>query len=142
LSGVRKLDAEHEMPLILKDLRDGEKVPTNETEMIEWLLPRIDMPNEMRQIPIITVNALASDTRAHTGDTVIRWMNENPTKGRILAISSQPYVSYQDMSMRNRLAPGFTLETIGDKAGDVMNAVYLDNVARLLFEIQKWTTTS
>jgi len=141
LSGVRKLDEEHEMPLILKDIHDGEKVPTNETEMIAWLIPHIDMPIELREIPIVMVNALASDTRAHTGDTVIKWMNDNPTKGSILAFSSQPYVSYQDMSMRNRLAPGFTLETIGDKAGDVMNAVYLDNVARLLFELQKWTAS-
>lgn len=138
LSGERLLDEKHEMPYIFADFHYCEKIPTNETQMIQWLLPRIDMPNEMRRLPVLLVNAMASGTRARTGDTVMRWMNENPPRGAILAVSSQPYISYQDMSMRNRLAPGFSLETIGPAAGQVSNAVYLDNLARLLFELQRW----
>lgn len=143
LSGERKLDPQLEIPEIREQLREGEAMPETETQMVRWLWQRLDLPEGLRLLPFTLVDAKASDWRAHTGDTATEWVAGAPKAGSILAVSNQPYVSYQDMSLRNRLPSTFTLETIGEPVnGYVMNSVYLDNLARLLREVRTWQSAS
>jgi hypothetical protein len=143
LSGERKLDKALELSEINKRWRCPEVMPENETQMIQWLWNETELPKEMRRLPFTLVNAKASNWRAHTGDTVNAWLASAPKAGSILAVSNQPYVSYQDMSLRNRLPSSFTLETVGERAGDdIMNSVYLDNIAALLLQLRKWQEPS
>ncbi len=139
LSGERALDKDLELSHIEKLWHAPEIWPTSETEMIAWLWRRMAIPDAMRKLPYTLINASASDTRAHTGDTVVEWMAKNPGAGTILAVSNQPFVSYQHMSLLRRLNCAFEVETIGEAASNnTLNAVYLDNLARLLFEINAW----
>ncbi|MBS0185246.1 MAG: hypothetical protein JSS34_02680 [Proteobacteria bacterium] len=69
------------------------------------------------------------------------WKNAPDLKAvQILAISNNPYIYYQDQVFRNALEEeGFDhifLETVGSKAeSDTLLAVYLDNIARWLYEV-------
>ena len=77
--------------------------------------------------------------RPNTGDTIIAWLKHNPKPGEILAISSQPYVQYQDAVLKTLIPHGFSTETIGPATvGDSEAiAVNLDNVARILYQEQE-----
>ncbi|MBS0185247.1 MAG: hypothetical protein JSS34_02685 [Proteobacteria bacterium] len=64
-------------------------------------------------------------------------------KSSFLVISNNPFILYQDLVFRNFLQEkglgNVYLETVGSKANDnVLLAVYLDNLARTLLEIQKF----
>jgi len=143
LSGDRTLDTALELSELRQLWRCCEIIPANEIEMITWLRRHMDIPQEMLKLPFTLINASASDWRAHTGDTVHNWIAKSPKAGSILAVSNQPYVSYQDMSLRRRLTSTFTIETIGEAASkNDMNSVYLDNLARLLFELRSWENAS
>lgn len=79
-------------------------------------------------------------TRPHTGHTVEAWLDTGPKMGKILAISNNPYISYQDQVMRNILKKrGYLnqqiiLETVGPSAAPSTSlAVHLDNVSQWLY---------
>ncbi len=101
--------------------------------------------------------------RPTTKDTIKQWLNsfhtfhKNPNslspeyrsfwkdapdlyKSRILAISNNPFIPYQDQVFKNTLAKeGFehaSLETVGPEADpETLIAVHLDNIARWLYEL-------
>lgn len=81
-------------------------------------------------------------SRPTTADTFATWIDlENPAPGSCLAISSQPFVHYQDTVLRTQLPADFKLETVGPNDQlDYSIALYLDTLARWMYqelELQK-----
>src|SRR5262249_341267 len=112
-----------------------------EAEMVLFLWEKTQMPEEMRKIPCLLIDAPkqkkndGSWTRNNTKDTVIEWLKTNPSPGRCLFISSQPFLGYQDSVVRTVIPSTFSTETIGSQADpDLPVAVFLDNLARWLYQ--------
>ena len=73
--------------------------------------------------------------RPNTADTVANWIAQSPAPGSILAISSQPFVAYQDTSLRTYLPRNFSLETVGDiDPRERTTSLFLDTIARWLYQ--------
>lgn len=106
-----------------------------ETEMVLYAWETADLPVEMRKLPLTVVDAkMHNGRRPTTKDTLLEWLNSNPTPGRCLMISNQPYVQYQDELGKAYLPSDFIIETIGDKADENMPmSVHLDNIGRFLW---------
>ena len=81
--------------------------------------------------------------RPNTRDTIHQWLEDYPLpslESRILAISRQPFVLYQDLVFYNVLQERVGVlhfETVG-AAADLNEsiAVHLDNLARCLYELR------
>lgn len=73
--------------------------------------------------------------RPNTQDTLIDWLKLSPMEGSCLAVSSQPFVYYQESVLQTYLPQGFTLDTIGPKSSKAFSlSLYLDNLAKWLFQ--------
>jgi hypothetical protein len=111
-----------------------------EAEMMLSVWEKFPMPEEMRKIPCLLVDAPGKCkgdgicARPNTSDTLIAWLKMNPGPGRCLFISSQPFCGYQDSLARTNIPSSFAIETIGPQASQgVSVAVYLDNLGRWLY---------
>lgn len=162
LSGARDLDEEKEKTFIDQGLK-------TEAELFSHIWRKIthDMP-ALAQQGYILIDAPKKEImdrttgqkkfiRPGTEDTIQLWLNtqkislETPIK--VLAISNQHYVHYQDLIVKrclkkycmdkNLKSENFILETIGEGAqiseGDKGQYIanHLDNLARCLYEIKK-----
>jgi hypothetical protein len=127
--------------------------PTTEAQAFFWIFEQTLLPASLRQMTVIYVVApkkqkidlLGNSTflRPTTEDTLNMWLEKyDPTAGSCLSISTQPFVYYQDVNMRNLFAKvglkGFTLETVGDDQSTEEGfksrlPVYLDNLARTIY---------
>lgn len=121
-----------------------ECVPQTEAEMITFIYDHIDMPSDMRAVPveIIDVPMLEKSDgtmrRPNTADTIEWWLKTNPAQGCVLAISNQPYVWYQQAVLETLLPNQFYIETVGSKSSDsVKLGVVLDTLARVLYQEQQ-----
>ena len=80
-------------------------------------------------------NSQGAYLRPTTGDTVHAWLAQNPKAGSILAISNQPFVSYQNAVLKTLLPKTFTLETVGcSVCNDIKISVIFDTLARWLYQ--------
>jgi hypothetical protein len=132
LTGARPIDFEHE------DVCDCLET---ETELMQFLYEELDLPEEMRHIPVTIVDTPAqkkedgSLRRPNTADTLREWLKQNPDPCTALFISNQPLVGYQDSVMRTELPQTIPFETVGPQADDdTLLALYLDNLARWLYQ--------
>ncbi|MBI2774517.1 hypothetical protein HYX58_00725 [Candidatus Dependentiae bacterium] len=83
-----------------------------------------------------------SIVRPTTADTINQWLKENPTPGKVLAISNQPFIGYQNAVLQTHLPKSFIIETVGERADEKTTlAVYLDNLARWLYQEEKRLAT-
>ena len=112
-----------------------------EAEMMLSVWKNFSMPEEMKKIPYLLVDAPGkkrkdgSWARPNTADTLIEWMKTSPKPGSCLLISSQPFCGYQDSIARTMIPASFSIETIGPEASQgVLVAVYLDNLGRWLYQ--------
>lgn len=124
LTGSRKLLPKEECP----DLR-------SETEMMEYVWTQTEMPDALKNLPLIVVNSPPAPgrDRATTESTVFAWLELSPLPGSCLIFSSQPYVGYQDAILRTRLPHTFTIETVGPEGGrDLPTSILMDNLAKWL----------
>jgi hypothetical protein len=131
LTGQRQLETAEEKSTGVK----------TETEMMKVLWKKMKAPAAMKKLPLEVVDAPAplggvvKILRPRTIDTAIAWLEQKPAPGRVLCVSNQPYVSFQDSVMKAALPATFEIETIGDGAdADTSNAVYLDTVARFMYQ--------
>lgn len=161
LSGQRDLfDTEDEKALL--DPSPFEQEPTwaqpahwpkVEVDAAKWIFDQGALPHALKEINICIVDAPKNEkldsegnayyTRPTTQDTFRAWIqNYNPTPGTCLSISSQPFVYYQDLSMRILkhifMMDAFEIETIGiDKSTPESFPqnlpIYLDNLARTIY---------
>lgn len=76
--------------------------------------------------------------RPTTDDTVNEWLKSKPKPGKICAVSTAPFVQYQDAILRSLLPKDFSLVTIGPKDDRLMSVgLYLDNLARWIYAENK-----
>lgn len=113
------------------------ELPTTEWEMMQFVHRTADLPWKKESVGFAYVHT--PGVRANTGDTIQAWLKEfNPKPGSCLAVSSQPYVGYQEAVIRNILLEKFPMEAIGSAAGEsTPAAVYLDTLAKQIFEEAK-----
>jgi hypothetical protein len=85
-----------------------------------------------------TVKPDGTTYRPTTADTVVKWLMKNPTPGKVLVISNQPFCHYQKVVTETLLPKTFTVDVAGDKASeDTTVAIYLDTLARTIYQ---WST--
>lgn len=83
--------------------------------------------------------------RPNTASTIREWMASSPKPGKCLAVSTQPFVGYQEAVLRYYLPATFTIETVGPRTESTAHdapphshysmAIYLDNFGKwLLYE--------
>jgi len=112
-------------------LLDSEKTLcfcTTEKEMIEWVYEHSDLP---KKIPVLFIDSPMQEKRPTTKDTIDSWLETEPKIGSCLAISSQPYVLYQDSVLRSVISEEFEIETVGPQVtGNPTVALILDTVAK------------
>lgn len=122
-----------------RPLLDAEKAATGvntEKEMVEWVYQRSHLPKD---IPVLFIDApmkmrAGMLRRPQTTDTIQLWLQQNPPKGSLLAVSSQPYAAYQDAVVAYFLPEGYELETVGPAVlGSPGVSIILDSIAKELF---------
>jgi len=116
--------------------------PQTEADMMRIVYEQAELPEGMRTIPFVLIDTskhqLPSGTwyRPTTETTVQEWMKTSPQPGSCIAASSQPYVLYQDTICRSYFPEKFSLETVGDQTSETSVIIYLDTLARWLYQEQ------
>lgn len=150
LTGQRPLDpsADHFQSL-MKSLQQktdvahfsGDAAPMHETEAARLLYLYADLPQSMRKLPVDFIDTARTWQHQHwlrpnTRDTVRSWLQNRPTAGSVLMVSTQPHAAYQHAVVRDELADGFYLETVAPGiTKDQSLAVMLDAVASWLKQL-------
>lgn len=151
LGGKRPLDPKQESKEVLLDRNNKElpvraswqepqELPTNETELIKFLINQAEIPAGLNANDFVFVDAPmktnpnGTTARPTTGDTLHHWLATNPTPGNCLFISSQPYVGYQDSVARTYIPAEFSIETVGTAVEEESISVLLDTIARWLYQ--------
>jgi hypothetical protein len=158
LAGARSLDPrlESELELLnpsqsLLPLKQywhltGE-LPKTESDMMKMVFDQAALPEEMQSIPCIFI-----DTPMHsnsdgdlyppsTEDIVAQWLSQNPIPGTCLVISNQPYVGCQDAIIKRILPKTFSIDTVGKKATEMNMTIFLDTIARWLYQEYRYANT-
>lgn len=108
-----------------------------EVDMMIALWQKLSMPQELRDTPLIIVNAppLPEKGRPTTESTLETWFKSSPNPGTALFVSNQPYVLYQDAVIKSLAPKGWTIETIGEQGGQNLPiSILLDTV----FKYTSW----
>lgn len=124
LTGERKLHPEKEPFDHLK----------TETDMMIWTWEQMDVPTELRALPLVVIDAKPHPfrNRPNTMLTAQVWMKENPKPGSCLVFSCQPYLNYQEQILKMVLPTTFSVETVGPGGGANNSiSVLLDTAARV-----------
>lgn len=125
--------------------------PDNETDMIKIIFDQ-SKHSSLKDEDVIFVHTLKNNgqIRATTETTVYKWLEQcRPTAGTYLAISNQPYVFYQALSIRKSLlkagrkdihvevvGPAKTIaKTISAKEREQETIALLDNLASIFYEM-------
>lgn len=140
LTGKRMLTQEE--IAALSSYLESEHSCKTETEAFVLLVKKFLCPGST---PIVLIDTPAvyeqgQLRRPTTADTVNRWIETKPQPGSCLALSSQPFLPYQHLTLKEILPADFTIETCGpvDPETDTV-AIYLDSLARWLY--QEWRLT-
>ncbi|MBI2344833.1 hypothetical protein HYV10_02040 [Candidatus Dependentiae bacterium] len=118
-----------------------EYMPETETELLKFVYDHALMPEEMRKIPVDIIdvpmlqNSDGAMRRPTTADTIKWWLKTDPRPGKILAISSQPYVWYQNSVLKTLLPSSYEVDTVGQAcSSDQKIGLLLDTLARILYQ--------
>jgi hypothetical protein len=119
--------------------------PVVESDAAKMLYDQALMPDELRALPMEIVDAPKTRNadgvlvRPTTRGTVETWLLSSPKPGSCLAVTNQPFVGYQDATVRGMLPVGFTLETVGGAINAAYESVamWFDSLARWLYAEQK-----
>jgi hypothetical protein len=152
LGGERPLDNEQD-PIALILNPDKKKMPVRsawqssqntplitEIDMMKMVYDQLDFPQEMHGIPVtfcstpMFTDSAGNLRRPITGDTIKTWLSTNPKPGSCLFISTQPMVGYQDAVSRTLMPTTFSIETAGVKSAETNILMYLDTIARWLYQ--------
>ncbi len=90
-------------------------------------------PKDMQNVRVFEVNTYnkPDGARATTKDTIEAWQQTHPEAGEVLAISSHPYVKYQDAAIKAAVPRNFHVDTVGEAAPrDIKISVAADTLAR------------
>ena len=101
-----------------------------EAEMAAYLMKKNGFKN------VEVVNAVEfKGVRPNTQDTIVTWLRSNPRPGTVLAISNNPYIPRQDLTLKQLVkSKDFDIETVGPQtAFDIKGSVLFDELARLIY---------
>ncbi|MCC2646996.1 MAG: hypothetical protein K0R02_1061 [Rickettsiaceae bacterium] len=130
-----------------------QKLAQTEYELAKIIWSQIAMPIQLRKAKIKFISAQRKKAIDHkdsklvvyrpsTIDTLAKWLDENKVKSEhCLCVANQPFVKYYEYVIKRGLLQenrnGITVEAIGPAKlnNDYMLAIYLDNIARSLYEI-------
>jgi hypothetical protein len=157
LTGDRPLDPIQEPESLLldkafirSDWQCPESLPTTESESARFVWDQLQRSDQVNTIPVVFVATPMLEkngklVRPTTVDTLETWLKTSPAVGSIVAVSDNPFASYQNETMKPTLikAGWFkhkgTLETVGlafaPQDDDEKVAILLDNVARYIYSI-------
>ncbi|MDP3935678.1 MAG: hypothetical protein Q8Q56_01620 [Alphaproteobacteria bacterium] len=157
LTGDRPLDPFEEPPTILMEkafTRNSSKnpnlLPKNESEAAKFVWDQLQKSDQVKNIPIVflptpMLKKNGKLVRPTTEDSVHTWLKTSPKPGSIVAFSNNPYIPYQNETIKPALIKsgwfkhGGTLETVGlaftPKDNDHRISNCLDNVARYIYSI-------
>lgn len=154
LGGERPLlDKENEQALLHPEKSDlifpikegfsfNGNLPTNEAEMMDLVWKQSALPESWysKKRYLVTTPRIPDETKEdgfrnpNTEETMRTWLSLNPKPGRVLLISSQPFVSFQEWQ-GTKVLEGFDVEAIGYAAPEfIAVSVFLDNAAKVIFE--------
>jgi hypothetical protein len=113
-----------------------------ETDMEKLIYDQAEKPEGFEKIPVLFVDAPGyanpdgTRRRADTKSTLLTWLAHNPAPGKVLAITHQPYIGYQDSIMRTYMPDSFTIETVGFAIPEKYKSVSdtLDSLTRWLYQ--------
>ncbi|HBE90326.1 MAG: hypothetical protein A3G57_03060 [Candidatus Andersenbacteria bacterium RIFCSPLOWO2_12_FULL_45_8] len=117
-----------------------------ELDMMRWLWEQVDMPPELRALPVTFVDAPMKPSgiegyppiRPNTEDTIREWLISNPAPGSILLSSGAPYGMAQDETFWKLLGPhGFTVTTFGHAAPNLPVESFMREVAGCVHQIRQ-----
>ena len=137
LTGERPLDQTFE----IEDWKATKDVPATEAEAAQKLWKEVisDPDLSSKQVNFVIVPMLGTH-RPSTAETINVWVGQSPKAGKWLAISSNPFISYQDLTTQGVLLKSalyktqVQLETVGHAAPEVTRvSSLLDNLARILY---------
>ncbi len=151
LGGARPLERELESETILcnPDITQfpinpawhkPKKLPKTEIEMMHMIYEQMDLPLEFRAIPVEFIdtpmqqNTDGTIRRPSTNDIIKQWLKTKPEYGSILLVSNQPYVGFQDATARSLLSKNFSIDSVGSKSTEQKQNIYLDSIARWLYQ--------
>lgn len=89
-------------------------LPKNEFEMAKVIFSQLDLPEEWDLLPVDFVE-VCSPSGEPFGDIpdMKEWLNWSPNPGKLLLVSTQPYIARQELILRTMLHPFFTIDTSG-----------------------------
>lgn len=99
--------------------------PQTELQMMKALWEMAHLPNDLKALPLVSVDAPMKPpakeggppVRPNTEDTIRTWLETNPVPGPVLVSSGAPYGMAQHVAFLKLLEPyGFTVETFGHEA--------------------------
>src|SRR3989339_933035 len=143
LAGARPLTESEKSAMVIAYNLKEDAVLETETDAMKMVYEKSVMPESMRAVQLVVIDVpmqLTKDgalTRPTTGDTVNSWLAMQPSPGNCLVISNQPYVGYQDSVTKTLLPADFIVETVGEKSVDTTIGIYLDTLARYLYQEKK-----
>ncbi len=155
LTGDRPLDPQKERKSDLLDPRfickerksPSSTLPKTESEAAKFIWNHLPKPHQINSIPVefvptSMIKQAGKLVRPTTIDTIETWLYTKPHIGSIVAISNNPYIPFQEETMKPPLIKsgwfknGGTLEVIGDANDDKTNmAVQLDTIARYMYSL-------
>lgn len=131
---------------LLKDLEQSKfpknikKMPQTETEMMKWLYESKKFSKIFKKKVIFVDTPMQAIEggyrRPNTLDTIKEWKKKSyffEKETKCLFISNQPYIGYQDATVR-RVLKDFYIETVGNHSYEKIKfCIYLDSIARWLY---------
>ncbi|MBS0629085.1 MAG: hypothetical protein JSS30_02530 [Verrucomicrobia bacterium] len=122
LTGARDLDPK------IEEIPEGLQT---ETDLFVYLFDHHPLNGLVPHLVIDSPKQAAR--RPTTASTVLEWLKSNPKGGSCLAVSTQPFVGYQEAVVRSLLPTAFEVEAIGPQMGqNYPLSIYLDNFAKWL----------
>lgn len=126
---------------IKKDWLKPITAPKTETDIARMIVDQTELPLSFAQNVAIhfidtpyqhTENGLR---RPNTGDTFKLWIKSIQPHGKVLAISSQPYVGYQHAVLKTYVPNTMSIVTVGPASQQAQPThLLLDTLARWLFQ--------
>jgi hypothetical protein len=115
----------------------------NESEAARILWKEANLPDAMRALNAVFVAVPmkqegTAPKRPNTEDTIVAWLQTNPTPCKALFVSDQPFCGYQFAVVKTCLPDEFEFDLVGQGVNSTSHpaaaAVTLDSIARWIYQ--------
>jgi hypothetical protein len=107
-----------------------------EYDMVKLVYDQLDLPQEMRALPVVFVNA-TSYSFPYRSNCIKTWLETHPEPGDCLAVVNQPYVTALYVAFKNILPKDFKIIDVVGYAIDKQYhsaEIWLEGIASFLYE--------